>query len=115
MELLGVFRIATHYGLHFIVPGLIARIYYRKKWKLSWLILTSTMLVDLDHLLAVPMFDSDRLSIGFHFLHSYWAIGIYFIFLFVKKLRIIGIGLLLHMMTDFQDYLWVVLKRSFIQ
>jgi hypothetical protein len=62
------------------------------------------MLVDLDHLLATPIFDSHRNSIGFHYLHSYPAIGFYVVLLFFKKTRIVGIGLLLHMFTDFQDY-----------
>jgi len=67
----------------------------------------ATMLVDLDHLLADPIFSPDRCSIGFHPLHSEWAIGIYFILLFFPKSRIIAIGLLYHMLTDYQDCLWM--------
>ncbi len=66
-----------------------------------------TLIVDLDHLLANPIFDPNRCSIGFHILHSYYAIGIYFILLFYKKTRIIATGLLFHMYTDFQDCLWM--------
>ena len=69
--------------------------------------MVATMLVDLDHLLADPIFDPDRCSIGFHPLHSYISIAAYAAFLFFPKLRIIGIGLLLHMLTDFQDCLWL--------
>lgn len=61
------------------------------------------MLVDLDHLFATPIFDSNRCSVGFHYLHSYIAIGIYSISLFFKKTRIIAIGLLFHMLTDYID------------
>ena len=67
------------------------------------------MLVDLDHLLATPIFDPNRCSIGFHPLHSYYAIIIYLLGLFFLKgkYRIIAIGLLFHMFTDWQDcYLW---------
>lgn len=64
------------------------------------------MLVDLDHLLATPMFDPNRYSIGFHPLHSYSAIAVYFILLFFPKTRIIAVGLVFHMLTDFQDCLW---------
>ena len=39
----------------------------------------AVMLIDLDHLLATPIFDPARCSIGFHPLHSYYAIGVYFI------------------------------------
>jgi hypothetical protein len=62
-----------------------------------------TMLVDLDHLLATPMYDPCRCSIGFHPLHSYVAIGIYIVLLLPVKTRIIAIGLLMHMLTDGLD------------
>jgi hypothetical protein len=61
------------------------------------------MLVDLDHLLANPIFDPNRCSIGFHFLHSYYAILIYVTLLLFPKSRIVAIGLLLHMLTDYLD------------
>ncbi len=69
----------------------------------------ATMLVDLDHLLANPIFDSSRCSIGFHPLHSYYAIGGYFLLLFIPntKVKIVAVGLLFHMITDFQDCLWI--------
>ncbi len=71
--------------------------------------MVGTMLVDLDHLLATPIFDACRCSIGFHYLHSYYAIVIYLlVFLLVKHqtIRLITLGLLLHMATDYQDCLW---------
>jgi hypothetical protein len=61
------------------------------------------MLVDLDHLLANPIFQKNRCSINFHPLHSYFAIGIYFTGLLFKKTRIIALALLFHMLTDFID------------
>lgn len=67
------------------------------------------MVVDLDHLFANPLFAPNRNSIGFHPLHSYWAISIYFLgTLFLKgNYKIIALGLLFHMITDFQDFwLW---------
>ncbi len=94
----------VHYFLHFGFPFLVAYVFFRKDWKKVSLILLLTMLVDLDHLFATPVFDAHRNSIGFHLLHSYPAIGIYIILLFFKKTRIVAIGLLLHMLTDFQDY-----------
>lgn len=97
-----------HYFLHFIFPVLIALVFYKDNWKKTYLILLSTMLVDLDHLFADPIFDPDRASVGFHYLHSYFAIAVYFLLLFFKgNIRIIGIGLLFHMLTDFLDFqLW---------
>ena len=75
-----------------------------------------TMLVDMDHLLATPIFDPYRMSIGFHPLHSYPAIAIYVIMCLLPYgrlgwpwwLRAVGIGLVFHMLTDWQDYvLWL--------
>ncbi len=103
----------THYFLHFIFPVFIAWVFYRNQWKKAYLIMLATMLVDLDHLFADPIFDPDRSSVGFHFLHSYYAIAVYFLTLFFKgNIRIIGIGLLFHMLTDFQDFhLWNLLNH----
>jgi len=96
-----------HYSLHFLAPGLIAWIFFRNNWKKAWMIMIATMLVDIDHLLADPIFSSERCSIGFHPLHSYYAIGVYFLLLFFKKTRIVAVGLLFHMMTDFIDCWWM--------
>lgn len=93
----------VHITLHFIVPALIAFLLYREIAMKAWLIMIATMVVDLDHLLAVPIYDPNRCSIGFHPLHSYVAIGIYFVLLFFPKLRIIAIGLIIHMALDFID------------
>ncbi len=93
--------------MHFLVPGLFAWIFYRDSWKKAWLILLATMLVDLDHLLATPLFDPNRCSIGFHPLHSEIAIGLYVVLLFFRPTRLIAIGLLWHMVTDYQDCLWL--------
>lgn len=60
------------------------------------------MLVDIDHLLADPIFEANRCSINFHPLHTYYAMIVYAIMLFLRKpFNIIGIGLLFHMLTDF--------------
>jgi hypothetical protein len=63
------------------------------------------MAVDLDHLLASPIYDSNRCSIDFHPLHSYPAILLYLILTAFPKSRIIGLGLLLHMGIDLTDCL----------
>ena len=96
----------VHYTLHLLVPGLIAYIFFRKEWKKAWLIMLATMLVDLDHLFATPIFDPGRCSINFHPLHTYWAMAVYVVLLFFKKTRIIAVGLLFHMLTDFIDCQW---------
>ena len=96
----------VHYSLHFLVPGLLAFLFFKQQWKRAWLIMIATMLVDLDHLLATPIFDPGRCSIGYHPLHSYYAIAVYFLLLFFPKTRIIAVGLLFHMLTDWQDCQW---------
>ena len=93
-----------HYFLHLGFPFFIAFGFFRKDWKKVYLILLATMLVDLDHLAANPIFQADRCSINFHFLHTYYAMIVYAILLFFRKpFNIIGIGLLFHMLTDFID------------
>ncbi|WP_210247100.1 DUF6122 family protein [Aliikangiella marina] len=92
-----------HIALHFIIPWLIAKIAFPKRWLKVWLILCATMLVDIDHLLADPIYDPQRCSINFHPLHTYWAIGGYVLLLIPKKTRLIAIGLLIHMLLDWQD------------
>lgn len=66
----------------------------------------TTMLIDLDHLLANPVFDPDRCSINFHPLHSYWALLIYLLLLFFRRTRIVAVGLVFHFLTDFIDCVW---------
>jgi hypothetical protein len=93
--------------MHFLVPGIIAYIFFKPHWKKVWIIFLLTMLVDVDHIFATPMFDSNRCSINFHPLHTYYAIFIYFLLLIPKKTRIIAIALLFHMLTDALDCLWI--------
>lgn len=92
-----------HYSLHFLFPVFIALMIDRQKWLRVYGILLLTMLIDMDHLLATPIFDPCRCSIGFHPLHSYWAIGVYCLLLFPRKTRILAIGLLWHLFTDAID------------
>lgn len=109
-ELLNTLQWVVHYSLHLLAPGLIAWVFFREQWRTAWLLMLATMLVDLDHLFAYPdVFVPDRCGIGFHPLHSYWAIAVYLAFSFVKhpRVRIVAVGLLFHMFTDAQDCLWI--------
>ncbi|HEY9185108.1 MAG TPA: DUF6122 family protein [Salegentibacter sp.] len=103
----------THYFLHFIAIGAIAWFYDKENWKKNWLILLATMAVDLDHIIATPLFDPMRCGIGYHPLHSAIPILGYLtgtIFIKHKTIRLIFIGLLFHMITDFIDCLWIFSK-----
>ncbi len=100
-----ILRSAIHYPLHFLFPGAVSYFLFQPRWKKAWLVMIGTMLVDLDHLLATPIFDANRCSISFHPLHSYYAIILYIILTLFPKTRIVGIGLLVHMVIDFSDCL----------
>jgi phosphatidylglycerophosphate synthase len=96
-------KFTVHYGLHFLLPLLISFLFFKKNWKTVYLVFLCSMLVDLDHLFANPIFEKNRCSINFHPLHSYIAISIYSAGLFFKKTRILAFALLFHMLTDFID------------
>lgn len=96
-------KFIIHYSIHFVLPLLIAITYYKKQWIKIYFILIAAIIIDLDHLLATPIFDPNRCSINFHPLHTYYAMVIYVGFLFFKKTRIVGIGLMIHMLADLVD------------
>ena len=103
----------THYSLHFLVIAGIAWWYDRENWIKIWGILMATMLVDLDHLIADPVFDPSRCSIGFHVLHQEYFAILYFAGAFIVKrsvLRVVFIGLAFHMVTDLIDCFWMALE-----
>jgi hypothetical protein len=98
-----MFKFSIHYSLHFIIPLLFSLYFFKGKWKKIYLIFLLSMIVDLDHLLANPIFSEGRCSINYHPLHSYIAIAFYFVGLFFKKTRILSAALLFHMLTDYID------------
>ena len=93
----------AHYGSHFLIPLLVALVWYKSQWKFAFLIMISGMLIDLDHLLANPIFDPNRCSINFHPLHSYFAITFYLFLLVPKKSRLLALGLVIHIISDIVD------------
>lgn len=96
-------RILIHYGLHFLAPVVIGFVFYKEHRLMAILILLGGILIDADHLMATPVFDPDRCSLGFHPLHSYWAIVLYVGFLIFQKTRIFGIALMIHIIADLAD------------
>ena len=92
-----------HLALHFVTPAILAGLFFRKNWKLAYLLMIAAMLVDVDHLIANPMYDPNRCSIGFHPLHEIWFIVVYVTLCFVPKTRLVGIGLSVHMALDAID------------
>jgi len=92
-----------HLALHFAAPALLAGLFFRRSWQLAYLVMIATMLVDIDHLFATPVYDPNRCSIGFHPLHELWFIVLYIALCFVPRMRLIGIGLSVHMALDAID------------
>ena len=92
-----------HIALHFLAPALATGIFFRKRWKYAYFVMITTMLVDLDHLVASPIYDPGRCSIGFHALHHPILVALYLALCFVPKTRLLGIGLSIHMCLDSID------------
>lgn len=100
-------RAIIHLLLHLAVPALVARLGWRTTWRRAWLVMLATMAVDLDHLLAVPIYDPDRCSIGFHPLHTAPAVAVYVVLAAWPRTRLVGVGLLIHMALDGIDCAWM--------
>jgi len=102
---LEVLQSFLHYGGHWLVPFLIAALFWRGNWKLAGLVVASANLIDLDHLLADPIFDPERCSIGFHLLHGWDAALVYVAMLAIPRwyVRAFAIGALWHLAVDWGD------------
>ncbi|WP_396588924.1 DUF6122 family protein [Bermanella sp. R86510] len=129
-----------HILLHFVLPLILAvgichycsrfrinaqwleRRLIHSTWLAAWLLLMITMLVDIDHFLATPLYAPNRCSIGFHPLHQMPAIMVYVLMVVVPLILLIinrtfsisakivfwlGLGLVLHMLLDGLDCLWM--------
>ncbi|MBO4907473.1 MAG: hypothetical protein J5486_10690 [Bacteroidaceae bacterium] len=112
-------KFLLHYGLHFGAPILLAMLFKKEHRRKALYIMWCTMIVDIDHILASPVFQPERMSVGYHPLHSIPAIAAYVILFgltFILPafrihapwwLRPICLGLLFHMFTDWLDFaLW---------
>ena len=93
----------AHYGCHVFIPLIVALIWYKSNWKMAFLIMFAGMLIDVDHLLATPIFNPNRCSIGFHPLHSSFAILFYLFLLVPKKSRLVALGFVCHIIADLVD------------
>jgi hypothetical protein len=83
-----------------LVPGAVAALFWRARWRRAWAVLVLTNLVDLDHLLADPLFDPNRCSIGTHPLHSTPALVAWALLAAWPPTRLVGVGLCIHMLLD---------------
>ena len=98
---------------HVLVPtGIAYALKIEKGWESTALTYLSTNLVDLDHLVANPVYDPNRCSINYHPLHSGNAIFGYSILALLPQTRDVGTGLLIHMGLDYIDC-ELMKKKSF--
>jgi hypothetical protein len=94
-----------HVALHVVVPGVVALLCFRRRWWQSWLWLLAGLTIDVDHLLADPVYDPLRCSIGFHPLHTWPALLVYLLLLLHPRTRVLALGLLIHLALDTGDCL----------
>jgi len=91
------------------LAGAICLIFKKLRNKKEFLNMTlwfsAANLIDIDHLLANPIYDPLRCSINFHLLHSWFMIPVYAAGLFHKKTRYLSIGILFHLILDGSDCL----------
>lgn len=96
----------VHYTLHFLFPAVLALVFFPWMWQAAYRLMLATMFMDLDHLLAKPVFDPLRCSIGYHPLHSFYAVPVYALLLLFPATQPVAVGLLFHLFTDTVDCLW---------
>ncbi len=134
IQAINEYRAHIHLMLHVLVPVCIAWLVMvcaphwlpnsnsrltsnlRGKGLLALTIMLFTMVVDVDHLLAVPIYAPNRCSILFHPLHTVWPMVIYTIMLcwplankgkYRGLIGWLGAGLIIHMALDAIDCLWM--------
>ncbi|WP_284125298.1 DUF6122 family protein [Parerythrobacter aestuarii] len=102
---MGFVQPALHYGGHWLIPFAAAWLLWRDRWKQAGLVMIAANLIDIDHLLASPVFDPNRCSIGFHPLHTAYAAALYAAMLLMPRwwLRAFGLGALWHLAVDYGD------------
>ncbi len=98
-------RPLLHIALHILAPLAVAVICYRRRWSRAWLIMLAGWLIDVDHLLADPVYDPGRCSVSSHILHRWPAQILYLLLAMVPRTRLVGLGLVIHVLLDALDCL----------
>ena len=96
-------RPVLHLALHALVPAVVALLFWRARFWRAWLWMLAGWLIDIDHLLADPIYAPGRCSIGFHPLHTAPFIVLYAVLALYPRTRWLGVGLLIHIALDAID------------
>ena len=104
---MALLQFLLHYGGHWLAPPLLARLTQGANWVRFGVVMLAANLIDLDHLLADPIFDPNRCSVGFHPLHDWIAAAAYLVLLAIPRwwTRAFGLGALWHLAVDYGDCL----------
>lgn len=94
---------ALHMFLHVAVPLAVAALFYKESFTRASLLMLAGIAIDVDHLLVRPILDPDRCSVGFHLLHQYWIFPLYVVLALIPKTRLVGLGLVIHIILDWLD------------
>ena len=89
-----------HMFFHVAVPVGVAALFFRKDFRHASLLMLAGIFIDVDHLAANPILDPTRCSVGYHLLHSFWLIPVYVTLALYPKTRLIGLGLVIHIVLD---------------
>lgn len=93
-------RPALHLVLHVVVPLAVAFLAARPAWRRAFVVMIATMAVDLDHLLADPLYNPNRCSLTAHPLHEPLLFPVWAALALWPQTRWVGVGLLIHMALD---------------
>lgn len=89
-----------HMFVHVAVPVGVAALFFRRDFRHAALVMLAGILIDIDHLAASPIVDPSRCSVGYHLLHSFWLIPVYVTLALYPRTRLIGLGLVIHIVLD---------------
>ncbi len=78
-----------------------------------FLLLLASNLIDIDHLLAKPIYDPRRNSIGFHVLHKKRLFPLYLVGCFLPNIaKFLFIGICLHLVLDWAEFKFIVNRKK---
>ena len=105
-------RAAIHLLLHVLAPLAVARAFWPSRWRIAAAWMLAGWAIDIDHLLADPVYAPGRCSIGFHPLHTWPAMTAYAALMVPRRTRWLGTGLVIHVALDALDCVLMACSRD---